>query len=166
MYRPNRIGPWPVLDPSLAGLTWPSDWNTNFDGPDSGLSDDAVFPQVRSATVRDDFDQFMLGMTDLGSILATNQMMSFAVAVNGLMESTRPMLLSGHVFASVHSSLDDVLLAAWCGRADAASLSVTRTSAQNEVSNPQWLPGVCTVAAAGAQLSWSGSFVIEDQGEV
>lgn len=162
MYRPNRIGPHPVLAPGLASLVWPTDWNTNFNGPDSDLAVAEIHPQVRSVTVRDNFDQFNLVQADLGATIAAEKKMSFGVALNGAFEASEPMLVSCAMSVVMTCGTQDCALAAWFGRADGASLSVTRTSQQNDVSNPIYLPADHFRENELLHLDYNGSVIVED----
>ena len=122
MYRPNRIGPWPLYDFDDVSNTWPSAWNTagNFNLADTAQG--AMAPAVRSATVRDDYDQVTWDSTQ-DITLAANSVMSFGVAINGSAENDRGLHygVSGSIVCATSAQAFGGIA---IGRCDNASLSV------------------------------------------
>lgn len=138
MYRPNRIGPWPLLDLDRVLATWPVDWNTNFNAADSGLTD--VKPHMELATVRDDYDQVCWKRDDVQ--LVATQSMTFGVCISGEAPNNKPVMLT--VAGGLSLAAATVINAEasfGIGRLDSSSVDVTRNAANNNISVPHVLRG-------------------------
>ena len=162
MYRPNRIGPHPVLDFEIGQTAWPTDWNTNFNGPDSSITSQAVYPQVLSATVPEDYGQVAWSAEDASIQLSTLQQVAWGVPVSGT--ATNDL---GNLWSCAGSLVIGDASAAglsarfFIGRANVGTLSVTRTSAQNEILRPYELRSAVTMDGDSLHAGFQGSVVNE-----
>lgn len=160
MYRPNRVGPFPIGDLDRSANFWPATWETagNFDAVDAAQS--ARAPHFRSDTVADEYDHVTICPTT-NINLASGTSMSFGVAVSGDM-AEQAHVLSGSIAFQAYRNLLQV--EGWIGRLDAATVDVVRTAANNNV--PSWfvLPGKCVAMGnSGVSYGWQGSFLAVDE---
>lgn len=160
MYRPNRVGPWPVVDLDLTIPSWPTEWNTNFNNVDVGVG--TLAPHFYSATVKDDYDAFTWFRST--SQLAADNSVSFAVAVNGEALNDQGSLLSfDGTFGFARAAAAQRTINFFVGRLGASTVDVVRTAANNSVANPYFLESVGSNVGSGG-LKCSGSLVHVDSG--
>lgn len=161
MYSPNKTGPYPLIDLDRSALAWPSAWNTagNFDAVDSTYGE-SRYPQVRSATVRENDDHVNF-IADVDMTLTDNMVMCFGVAVNGSFKANT--LFTGHANVAMYGG---AVVDVFVGRAVASSLTVARNAQENEVADYLSLPlQSAAVATNGLVASWAGGVIGFDSDE-
>ena len=159
MYRPNRIGPWPLVDLAIAS-SWP--FGANFDVLDAVVADAVRYPQVRTTTIREDFDQVSFVQTGAVS-LNFGQRVSFGCVIDGAALNDRSMIYSGAVaLGFVQPTNLELELDAWIGRRDGAGVTIGRASAENPVTSYFSLPVDVAKGDGYHRLSWLGSVVSVD----
>lgn len=156
MYRLNRIGPYPILDLDRSAITWPAAWTTATNWNLADAAQTARAPHFRSATVRDDQDHVTWNAA-IAMALADANAISFGVAISGSIE--RPMHFQGHAsLVGSHGAALECNI--WCGRLDAATVSVDYGAAANNV--PYWYNLACSKTQV-IQVDWNGSFLVVDE---
>lgn len=163
MYRPNRIGPYPTVDLDRTESGWSGDWNPNLDSADHSRTA-APHLHVRSATVREDYDQATWIATAQSS-LADNMAFGLGAAINGQAKSDgMGHLFCGHVSAVLCCSADQLGAArVVIGRAVNSALSVVRTDVGNELDSFTYLPANVQRDAHTLHVGWQGCVVQTDQ---
>lgn len=161
-YRNDRIGPHPVLDLDLTNPSWPTEWSGNFDTDDAPNNGSPVM-HFRSATVREDHDQ-VTWIKNQTINLSSAQAIGFGCALEGASpgDSDLGMLWGGHASLLVEADADEVSLGVLCGRLASSTVDVTRTAANNTITNPHFLRWNSGNNGVWQSVNWSGSFVSAD----
>lgn len=168
MYRPNRIGPWPIIDLDAPKMAWDASWNATLGVADFPIGT-APTPHFRSATVRDDFDFMSIKMDGNTPTLLNHFSMAFGVAIEGenpvdgdgeatLFSVFASMMLSDDTTGNEHTA------SLWVGRLDQSTVDVTRNQTNNSVTNPILLPALVTKTGTSGNihLAYNGSFLFSD----
>lgn len=162
MYRPNRIGPYPVWDLDAAAITWPTEWTTDFAEQDHDVRT-APRLHVPSATLRDDYDQATWLCSEAAITLAAGMAVGIGIGISGVpagdsADSVLGHLYCGHVDAMICRDVDqELIVRPVIGRASQSTLSVDRDAQGNTFGSYGFMPSdTARPNQRATYCSWQG----------
>ena len=154
MYAPNRIGPYPIVDPDRGLFWWPGTWSGNMDNLCG--TNNQVRPNFRDAFVLQETDSITWENNAVLTI-STDKSFTLAVALEGAVLNNSPMTWSGH--ASAYAVTDqDVSVEIGFGRLETADINPDVVSVKNDVVQRSTFANGLKCCA-----EWQGSFLNIDQ---
>lgn len=164
MYRPDRIGPYPVWDFDRAEVSWPGTWSANFDAHDHSIAA-KPFAHVETATLADK-NQSIWRMPGVRT-LAAHHAIGFGVGINAdaAPGSNLPHLFAG--YADIQVGIDPTSNSRWgvrcfMGRAAATPLTVDRAGTGNQVDQAIYLGDEISLDDTVKRAKWQNCVIEQD----